>query len=157
MNYDIGDYSRDTQTNFKANRGALKTKTFKIRQSGNMIMLNPAEYGCDDSIAFVVVEGQGHVTHMGLTSVNISYCTFDGLNSNDIIYGFLTAANGDKIFSFLTFASEAPDENGIWIQEWTVYDGSGRFDGATGEITLYVTFDFPNSLWSNTGVGTITY
>lgn len=156
MDFDIRDYNPNYQARFTENRGALKTKTFRIRESGNMVVLPAEEGNCLESEVFVLVQGEGHVTHMGLTTVNIPYCSFDGFYSNYPIYSTLTAANGDEIISYLTLA-EVDFGTGIGIQIWEVDGGSGRFDGATGEITLDVQFNFMNSTWSNEGVGIITY
>lgn len=157
MNYDIRDHNPDYRSPLINTRGKDVTKKLKVRESGIMTPIFGYD-GCLPEEAFILVEGTGNGTHLGLHSIDISYCTTDplGLTSPYQIYGYLTAANGDIVNGMLVGASEDPDL-GIIIQEWEFYDGTGRFEGASGGVTLYVTFNFENFTWSNTGIGTITY
>ena len=157
MNYDIKDHFPKYQSTLTSKRGKDVTKKLKVRESGIMTPIFGYE-GCLPEEAFIVVEGTGNGTHLGLHSIDISYCTTDplGLTSPYQIYGYLTAANGDVVNGMLVGASEDIDL-GIIIQEWEFYDGTGRFEDASGGVTLYVTFNFENLTWSNYGVGTLTY
>jgi hypothetical protein len=157
MNYDIRDHNPDYRSTLTSARGKDVTKKLKVRQSGIMTPIFGYE-GCLPEEAFIIIEGTGNGTHLGLHGIDISYCTTDplGLTSPYQIYGYLTAANGDVVNGMLVGASEDPDLE-IIIQEWEFYDGTGRFEGASGGVTLYVSFNFDNFTWSNTGVGTITY
>ena len=121
-----------------------------------MKILPSYDYGCKNSKFFVDIIGTGYATGLGKHTVNISYCSFDGLNSNDIIYGLLTFNNGDKIYSELIYAT-SPDENGNWQQYWKIYDGTGRFYNVVGLIGLKIVGDFTHLTWINSGHGILIY
>ncbi len=60
--------------------------------------------------------------------------------------------------SFAKFKSAYQDVNtGIWYYHYVIYNGTGRFEGATGDINMYGTLDFENFVWNLQGEGTITY
>ncbi len=157
INYDIRDFYPDYKTNLTAKKGKAVTKTLKLTETGTMTMTIPPENGCEGSEAFVLIEGEGHATHLGLHRTIFSYCTTDpnGLTSPYEIYGKLIAANNDEVHGRLL---ESGGDIGVdYYQDWEFYDGTGRFEGATGEIRLWIEFDFPNGTWSNHGIGTLTY
>ena len=155
MNYDIAINFPEYKTNFNSKRGNAVTKPLKIRESGTTTIVYPPNNGCLDSEVFVIVEGEGQATHLGRHQMDIEFCSYDGFNSDYIVYGHMTAANGDIVYGILTEASADP-EFGLY-QDWEFYDGTGRFEDAIGQIRLYVDYDFDNLTWSVHGVGTLTY
>jgi len=158
LNYEAGsdliDFL-DYQKSLHVDHGNAVTRTLKLRSSGDITLdFSPANE-CEASEVRVNVTGEGNATFLGLFTVNISYCSYDGFNSDYIIYGHQTAANGDIVYGVLVGAGVDP-ELGEY-QDWVFYDGTGRFEGAYGEITLYIVFDYENSTWTNHGVGTLTF
>lgn len=156
MNYGTKEALTEYQNSIETERRAYYTTLFRINQSGTMAILPPFDYGCSDSEVFVDVNGVGYASSLGKHTVNFSFCSFDGLNSYDTIYGLLTFKNGDMINSKLIYAS-SPDENGNWQQFWGIYDGTGQFDEAIGIIGLQISADFTNYVWTNNGYGLLIY
>ena len=72
------------------------------------------------------------------------------------ICGMMTAANGDQLFSQMT-GSWVDETTGIAYYSYIVYDGNGRFEGATGETLMWGNVDYVNNTWYLEGEGTITY
>jgi len=125
------------------------TKKFKIRAAGTMIM-TPDSPDCGGFIQ-VSVRGKGNATHLGLFTIELDYCS-DGSAPLGPIYATQTAANGDKLFSVVVGGD--PSVNSL---DFLYYDGTGRFEGGSGFITLFFEFDYANQTFSNYGEGTITY
>jgi len=72
----------------------------------------------------------------------------------------ITAANGDEIWTestaYITFVNDGTYLNGTYTGTWKIYDGTGRFAGATGSATINNgVFDKDGSYHNS--VGTITY
>jgi hypothetical protein len=139
-------------------KGKIKTKTIKFHNSSGIMgaLPNPGECQPYGGYFQAFIEGTGHATHLGLFDVINTYCIDDLGNPISPIYGIITAANGDQLFTQLT---------GLWYDEvlemtfasYIVYDGSGRFDGATGDILMYGTIDNTTNTWDLEGEGTISY
>ena len=143
----------ERQVNFKPQlRGNAVTKTLKSESAGTLSFF-PFSSECSDNIQ-VVIEGEGLATHLGLFTIRLTYCT-DGENLLGPIAGTQTAANGDMLFTVLVGAGFDPELGAF--QDYIYYDGTGRFDGVTGETRLYGVVDYVNLVFSNHGVGTITY
>ena len=101
-------------------------------------------------------QGTGNATHLGQIHFQHTYlCNADGW---PIIYveGFVEAANGDKIYTMETESWIDPD-SGIQYQKTEIINGTGRFEGATGTITMGVVIDWVNSTFTAEGYGTISY
>lgn len=112
----------------------------------------------------------GNATHMGEliwqqstlihTSCNLSFATM--LLTTDVS-GQLSASNVDLIYysgtdvidvtNLLTGAGTTGSIEGTW----TITGGTGRFDGASGSITINGTVDFNTGTFSCAVNGTITY
>ena len=103
---------------------------------------------------YVLVEGNGNGTHLGLFTVEITYCT-KGENPSTEILGVQTAANGDQLFMVLVGAGEEPNRG--YYQDYLYYGGSGRFENATGNIRMYGYVDPVNMVWELEGEGTLAY
>ena len=103
---------------------------------------------------YVLVEGSGNGTHLGLFTVEITYCT-DGVNPFTDITGIQTAANGDQLFMTLVGAGEEPGHG--TYQDYMYHGGTGRFENATGNIRMYGYVDPVKLVWELEGEGTLTY
>ena len=153
VNYDVTKCFPDFQ--IPLNTQTAITKTIKVRGAGTIAILFPPNNNCGTNEAEVIIEGQGHATHLGLFTFYAPYCSLDGVNPVSPILGVQTAANGDELHSVLVGAGEDPDLG--YYQDWVFFDGTGRFEDATGEIRLYSVIDYVTFTYSNHGVGTVTY
>jgi len=126
------------------------TKTIKFKGSSGTIM-PVIEPDCG-GVAQFLVDGTGIASHLGKFSVQNAICFF--ADSPPMITGILTGANGDQIF---TYVNNFWEEGDISYYVYIIYDGTGRFDGITGEILMYGTTDIPNGVFSLKGEGTFTY
>lgn len=84
----------------------------------------------------------GKMRHLGLTEHYATHCsTLDGAS---LVGGEATfvAANGDEVWSTYTAHIIAPPPVMVFLAEYVVVGGTGRFEGASGTIMglIYVTF-----------------
>jgi hypothetical protein len=111
-------------------------KPFKGRSSGVVIAT-----GFDPltGTAFARVEGEGQATHLGRFTVtgNVAVDVATGIPRGTWT---LTAANGDQLF--LAMGGHGIDATHGY-GEFTVVDGTGRFQGATGKYEQIITFAVP--------------
>ena len=157
-------------SNFKLSEGSFAakvvTRPFNSKASGDwFINLNPEEYVCNGLLQYSIV-GTGNATHMGKIDISGTLCTFPP-EQIYILEVTFTAANGDSITleSGEVFINEGNYIGGIF----NFTDGTGRFEGASGQITvdeILVPIEFDNSFdpplpiagtFSNKSSGTITY
>jgi hypothetical protein len=88
-------------------------------------------------IACGVTTGTGNATHLGQFAFEHPHCA--NLVAFTLTGTFrLVAANGDQVFADFTGQSTATPTTGVRLVEGTatVTGGTGRFEGATGTITL---------------------
>jgi hypothetical protein len=91
------------------------------------------------------IEETGIGTHLG------NFTLVGATDASGILWFTLTAANGDQVLGVLVDA--ALDLS--WV-ELVIYDGTGRFEGATGNITGIVTMDWSTLAYTAVGSGSIT-
>ena len=107
----------------------------------------------------MVIEGGGIATHIGQYTVENLACV--DLNGNFLspVLGFITASNGDVIYTEMGAPYPDFDNPPNLFYPYTILGGSvgGRFDGATGYITMYGIVDYTNGTWMLSGEGEITY
>ena len=107
----------------------------------------------------MVIEGGGNATHIGKYTVENLACV--DMNGNIIsrVLGFISAANGDVIYTEMGAPYPDLDNPPNLYYPYTILGGSagGRFDGATGSITMYGTVDYSTGTWMLSGEGEITY
>ena len=142
----------------KSNGTDVARKIIFHTSSGTMkVISNDCDCGQFSPPLQMVVEGEGTATHLGLLSVvNLTCVDMDG-NFLTPVYGFITAANGDEIHTQM--GSPYPDLSNppnIYFP-YTIIGGTGRFDGATGNILMYGVADFVAGTWTLSGEGEITY
>lgn len=130
--------------------GLTKTIVFK-KSTGTMTPVDVDPDVCD-GVAQVLVQGTGIATHLGKFTVENIICIHEA--SPPMITGVLTAANGDQIF---TYVSGGWKDGDISYYVYTIYNGSGRFEGITGELLMYGIVDETNGTFDLQGEGTFTY
>ena len=131
-----------------------KKRPYKLTTEGT-IKFTPGGGKCTQSI-LEEVYGVGNASHLGKNTIEISYCT-NGLFPLTPVMGVQTAANGDKLFTYLAGVGE--DFEGFFM-EYVYYEGTGRFEGATGYVKLYPTIwsiDENTLGFTNYGSGWLRY
>jgi hypothetical protein len=75
------------------------------------------------------------------------------------VLGFITAANGDVIYTELgaPYPDLANPPNLFYPYKIIGGSSGGRFDGAEGYITMYGIVDYVTGTWMLRGEGEITY
>lgn len=107
----------------------------------------------------MVIEGGGIATHIGRYTVqNLACVDVDG-NILTPVLGFITAANGDVIYTQMGAPYPDLDNPPNFYYPYTVIGGSegGRFEEAYGSIIMYGIVDYVTGTWTLSGEGTITY
>lgn len=127
------------------------TKVIKFFEAEGPFEFDYTVVGCSPA-PFLTVSGSGNATHLGLYTIINQGC-YDG---SSLILGTITAANNDEIQTYIESAYQDVN-SGIWYYHYVIYNGTGRFEGATGDINMYGTLDFVNFVWNLQGEGTITY
>lgn len=97
------------------------------------------------------VQGEGQATHLGRTMLDLSAC-WDMLTYEPVgeVLAVYTAANGDELWMRVV------GDYSMVGTDYEVYDGTGRFEGATG--LLYVTGEqYPDFTWTTDVTGWIAY
>ncbi len=130
--------------------GKSITKTIKFFETEGLIEFSAKEE-CG-SYPYATVTGSGNATHIGKYHVLNIGC-YDGVSP---ILGFITAANGDEIHTYVASAEQDP-ETEIWTYHYIIYNGTGRFLNATGEVFMTGVIDTENLVWKLKGEGTIFY
>ena len=127
------------------------TKTIKFKgATGTMVPVLEPDCG---GVAQFLITGTGIASHLGKFKVQNTICYFSP-TAPPKITGILTAANGDQIF---TYVSGFWKEGDISYYRYTIDNGSGRFEGITGELLMYGTVDDATGDWALQGGGTFTY
>jgi hypothetical protein len=146
------------------------TVPFEVNLLGEITNLIDDDPEClDEDYAYrVVVETIGNATHMGKVSLTFDFCTLGPADPNipGSIYTYagssseMIAANGDKLFlhfggssGILGRTDDHPEHvTDYWRDIVTITGGTGRFEGATGELQMddYCTSidDFTHHHWT---------
>ncbi len=131
--------------------GKAVTKTIKFFEVSGTFEFDNTIEGCAPA-PYLTLEGEGNASHIGHYTV-INFGCYDGMS---VMNGKITAANGDEIHTYVESAWQDL-ETEIWYYHYIIYGGTGRFDGAYGEVDLFGTIDMANFVWTMEGEGTITY
>jgi len=135
--------------------GKIKTVTvpFEVNLLGEIseLIFDDAECLEEGYPVRAIVEASGNATHMGKVRLTFNFCT-GGAPDPDIpnsVYTFkgglteLTGANGDKLFvaneggTAILGENVAPDfKTEYWESIVTITGGTGRFEGASGELKM---------------------
>lgn len=141
----------------KAKVEKVVTKTLKIHESSGTTFMD-APVPCEDyeicdmcDYGFLyLVQGTGHATHLGAFTVVNYFCLSEFPPM--IMRGILTAANGDQIFTHVESVDYTVDPP---VYHYAIDGGSGRFEGATGDI--YMWGRISDGTFDLVGEGEITY
>jgi hypothetical protein len=145
----------------KSSNANAVTKTIVFHPSAGTFGVVPNPGYCPDfnPPLQMVIEGGGIATHIGRYSVENLACVDISGNFLSPVLGFITAANGDVIYTQL--GAPYPDlENAPnFYYPYTIIGGSsgGRFEEASGSITMYGVIDYVAGTWTLSGEGEITY
>ena len=145
------DFSKNA---FKSSNAKAVTRTIKFQRSSGYFDFVYPSTECSQYVQVLIV-GTGNATFLGNFDVINKYC-FDGVEPVGPIYGFLTAANGDEIFTQMIGATEVPAPE-ISNFEYLILGGTGRFEDASGYIHMYGTIDRVNFIFNLEGEGEITF
>lgn len=147
--------------------GNRVTRTIKVFSSkGTNWIEGPSD--CPTGSVRIMIQGEGIVSHLGRTTGYGTFCVDEFGNPTTELTITEVAANGDELYSSPIFVGVGddpphnPDHADYPYHEDYIYvDGTGRFVGVTGEVTLFgevvlPTLEEPGSydFW---GEGTITY
>lgn len=106
-------------------------------------------------LAQLTINGEGQASHLGKFEVSLIWCT-DRVSYNEAT-GTMIAANGDELYFRLV--EYGMDADGEWAR-YAFYDGTGRFEGVTGELLerIHSTFIDPfNAVYTNSATGWLEY
>ena len=81
---------------------------------------------------YITVEGQGNVSHMGLTSAFTDNQVANLITGSTTATYTLTAPNGDTVVLEMSFQGTQVPGGFTFDGDYTVTGGTGRFYGATG-------------------------
>jgi hypothetical protein len=141
------------------NQGRDVTRTIVFQWSSGIVYVVPNPDYCGDFSPplQIVADGSGIASHLGLLSVINLACVDELGNFISPVYGFMTAANGDEIHSQMGAPYPDLDNPPNFYYPYTIIGGTGRFEGASGNVTMYGITDFVEGVWDLTGEGEITY
>lgn len=121
------------------------TKTIKFQRSWGWFELFD-----DDPYYQTRIIGEGNATLIGHFTVLNTYDSYANMAPMGGPWlGFITAANGDEIHTQLV--GQGPSYH------YVIIGGTGRFEGATGDIYMTGESSFIDYTWTMEGEGTITY
>ncbi|MGB5388100.1 MAG: hypothetical protein WBN20_15065, partial [Eudoraea sp.] len=120
--------------NASANKEKQVERPWKIRSAGTF-EFDPSSVNLCDPLLPLKIVGSGEASHIGRYAVELTWCTGGPGNQGfDAITGVITSANGDTIVFKSVLGSFTANS-----VDYIVTGGSGLFDGAGGEFTLFAT------------------
>ena len=146
------DQFLDESVELKSAQPHEVTVPFEVNLLGEITNMDFEAQECiDEGYAIrVIVETSGNATHMGKVSLTFDFCTAGPPDPNipGSFYTYaasssvLIAANGDKLFLYGEGSSgiigrtdDHPDYvTDYWRGNITITGGTGRFEGASGEL-----------------------
>lgn len=143
-----------SKKDFKSSKAKAVTRTIKFQRSSGYFDFVYPSTECSPYVQVLIV-GTGNATFLGNFEIINKYC-FDGEVPVGPIYGFLTAANGDEIYTQMIGATEVPAPE-ISDFDYIILGGTGRFADASGFIHMYGTIDRVNFIFNLEGEGEITF
>lgn len=146
------DYGDDVLK--KAEVAKEVTKTLKFHESSGVMSVVPSSECTEFGLQFII-QGTGHATHLGAFKVQNIFCVNTDGDPISPIMGILTAANGDHLFTMVIGTSI--DEALGLIYHYMIYDGDGRFEGATGHIDMWGLIDYDTMTFALEGLGEVIY
>jgi len=137
------------------------TKTIVFHPSTGTFGVVPNPGDCPDfnPPLQMVIAGGGTATHIGKYTVENLACVDELGNFLSPVLGFITAANGDVIYTQMGMPYPDLDNPPNLYYPYTILGGSmgGRFEHAMGSILMYGAVDYETGTWTLSGEGEITY
>ncbi|MEX1288735.1 MAG: hypothetical protein AB1Z57_12405 [Acidimicrobiia bacterium] len=113
------------------------------------------EARCGEGALWIsTMTGTGTITHLGRVTWEAEHCFYDDFMSFGASELTITAANGDQLFGTYTGSMTGPT---TWLDDLTIVGGTGRFEGATGEVAESGWYDPDTEYMEITGEGWIAY
>jgi len=166
---------KDTQTQEKTEFEKLKAANLPIPMKVSFIMTYDMEYpsvACTPDALPIPLPGkawiEGNATHLGDVDKTKSYALttscqiIDATHLKEIFTGIITT-NSEDYFNFsgwgiIDLTNIATTKTGTVTGEITANDGTGRFEGVKGTITMTEgTIDFTNGSVEWNGEGSLSY
>ena len=114
-------------------------------------------YAVNFPIMSVTASGSGHASQLG--NFTVSYSVQVNLLTNEGTGGVaeFVASNGDRLFAEGTGQATATDTPGVFniVEHYTITGGTGRFAGASGNLTLDRVVDITTGVTDGTMIGNI--
>ena len=131
-------------------------RPFKIKNLEGTFLV-----GGDATCATLNAEGEGTVSHLGLSAVVEQWCWNGQPTDLGTRTSVITAANGDELYCRIT-TIDWPILDQSFIETVEVEGGTGRFSEASGQFTQYVEIQFdcfgcPTGTFIMNAEGTIKY
>ena len=134
---------------------ATPTRPMKFLSSSGSFEIRLNDEACETGFQ-AYVWGTGNATYLGKLDVVNLYCVDMMGNPTSPIKGFLTAANGDQMFTQVIDMWIDPDTGENFLV-YEVIGGTGRFEYASGEWLIHGWIDYENFSWNLTGEGDIAF
>ena len=99
------------------------------------------------------MSGSGNATQLGRFALEV----VSRLGIPHAGYYQFTAANGDRLNAFFVAGPAQTDASSSIVEHADVFDGSGRFAGATGTFTIKRLFDANTGTTTGSFEGTLSY
>ncbi len=135
---------------------ATPTRPMKFLNSSGSFEIRMNDEACSETGLQAYVWGSGNATFLGAFDVVNLYCVDMMGNPASPIQGFLTAANGDQMFTQVIDAWIDMDTGENFLV-YMIIGGTGRFQNASGEWLIHGWIDYENSTWDLTGEGEIAF
>jgi hypothetical protein len=137
--------------------------TFAAPQEKDLLLKGSIQslesYVVNFPVMSVSASGSGYASQLG--KFTVSYTVQVNLLTNEGTGGVaeFVAANGDKLFAQGTGQATATTTPGVFniIESYTITGGTGRFDDASGSITLDRVVDITTGATSGTLSGNIAF
>ncbi|QIA07758.1 hypothetical protein [Draconibacterium halophilum] len=132
-------------------------RTIKFQKASGVMEVIQNMDACTATGLQMIISGGGNATFLGNFTVYNKLCIDGDGNPVSPIWGELTAANGDKIYTMVN-TDPWVDEDGMHYL-YKIREGmsTGRFEGATGYIDMYGIIDHINMTWDLKGEGMIKF
>ena len=141
----------------------LVSATFAAPTTGRELLLKGSiqsleTYVVNFPVMSVTASGSGNASQLGKFTVSYTVQVNLLTNEGSGAVAEFVAANGDKLFAEGTGQATATSTPGVFnvVENYTITGGTGRFAGATGNITLDRSVDINTGTTYGTMVGTIT-
>lgn len=147
------DFAADEDFLLKSAQSHEVTVPFKVNLVGEIVSFDTTAVDCTEKgyLGRVIVEASGNATHMGKVSITFNFCTAGppnpDIDGSKMTYagfmGELVAANGDILYLSYSGGSiidgrrdDHPEHvYEYWVTSIEVLGGTGRFEGAKGNLT----------------------